>query len=147
MVKILLPPVPPASSDAVRASMRGNKSLKTRPETILEEELRRAGIDKFLQNPKELPGSPDFAFPYAKLAVFVHGCFWHRCPHCQPHFPDSNPKYWEAKFLRNTARDRRMRTLLRTQGWKTMVIWECQVKKNPQRAASRIIKALEKTNG
>lgn len=144
MTKIRLPVAPPAASASVRMSMRGNRSSKTRPEAMLVQELCKTGITGFCQNSKEFPGSPDLAFPATKLAVFVHGCFWHRCPYCRPHFPGSNAEYWAAKFARNKARDARTRTSLRAQGWSPMVVWECQLKKNPRRAVSRIVKALEK---
>jgi len=144
MAKIRLPPAPPATSSSVRASMRGNKSSKTGPESMLAQQLRKAGVNGFCQNPSDLLGSPDFAFPASRLAVFVHGCFWHRCPYCQPHFPTSNAEYWTAKFARNKARDACTRTSLRAQGWRLIVVWECQLKKNPRRVVSRIMKALEK---
>jgi len=144
MVKIRLPAAPPAASASVRASMRGNRSSKTRPEAMLAQELCKAGITGFRQNSKEFLGSPDLAFPATKLAVFVHGCFWHRCPYCHPHFPGSNAEYWTAKFARNKARDRHTRTSLRAEGWRPMVVWECQLRKNPRRAVSRIVRALEK---
>jgi len=143
MTHIRLPPAPPAKSSSVQASMRGNRSSKTRPENWLEQELFNAGIRDFCHNSQALPGSPDLVFAEAKVAVFVHGCFWHRCPYCHPHFPDSNQEYWSAKFARNKARDKRVRSLLRSQGWKPISIWECQLKKNPRRATARVLKALE----
>lgn len=144
MKHIHLPQAPPATSAAVRASMQGNKSLKTKPESILKDELKRAGIRLFIMNYKRLSGTPDLAFPSAKLAVFLHGCFWHRCPYCNPHFPDSNQEYWSAKFARNKRRDTRVRRDLRAQGWRPIVVWECKLKKNPQRTVYRIKKALKK---
>lgn len=123
--------------------MQGNKSLKTKPEFILKNVLKKAGLRSFLTNYKELPGTPDFAFPDAKLAIFLHGCFWHRCPYCNPHFPNSNQEYWSAKFARNKRRDARVRSELRAQGWRPMVVWECKLKKNPYKILYRIRKALE----
>lgn len=143
MKQIYLPPAPPASSPAIRTSMQGNKSLKTKPEFILKNVLKKAGLRSFLTNYKELPGTPDFAFPDAKLAIFLHGCFWHRCPYCNPHFPNSNQEYWSAKFARNKRRDARVRSELRAQGWRPMVVWECKLKKNPYKILYRIRKALE----
>jgi DNA mismatch endonuclease (patch repair protein) len=144
MKGIYLPPSPPATSENTKSSMRGNKSSKTKPELILLYELRRRGVTDILFNCQNLPGSPDLAFPSAKLAVFVHGCFWHRCPYCDPHFPESNQYYWSSKFARNKNRDLRDRAQLRSLGWKPIVIWECKLKKNPGLSARRIIKALEK---
>jgi DNA mismatch endonuclease (patch repair protein) len=147
MAPIRLPPAHPATSLAVRSSMRGNRSSRTKPEIVLTNELRKAEIKGFQLNCKDLPGSPDLVFQEVRLAVFIHGCFWHRCPYCQPHFPNSNQEYWEAKFARNKARDIRSRAELRSQGWKTMVVWECQLKKNARRVVSRIRKALQEADG
>lgn len=143
MKKISLPPAPPATSEAIKASMKGNKSLNTKPEIRLEKELQIAGINSFLRNSKVLPGSPDFIFPQKKLAIFLHGCYWHRCPYCKPHFPNVNLEYWEAKFRRNQARDKRVRAEIRAKGWEPLVVWECVFKKNPRRVVARIKKALD----
>jgi DNA mismatch endonuclease Vsr len=94
-------------------------------------------------NAKELPGSPDIAFPSAHLAVFVHGCFWHRCPYCNPHFPESNVEYWSAKFERNRRRDRDNRSMFRTMAWKVLTVWECQLRNSPGRVVARIIRQPE----
>ena len=138
-----LPPAPAASSPATRASMRGNRSTNTSPEAKLEVALQEAGICGYTTNAKGLPGSPDFAFPLKRLAVFVHGCFWHRCPYCQPHFPGSNVEYWTAKFQRNRERDAQNRAQLRAMGWKPLVVWECRLRVNPKAAAARIKRHLE----
>ena len=59
----------------------------------------------------------------------LHGCFWHRCPHCKPSMPKSNVEYWVVKFERNVERDERSRAALEELGWTVHVIWECQLKK------------------
>ena len=109
--------------------------------------LEDAGITGFVLNHPGLPGTPDLVLADAKLAVFVNGCFWHRCPYCLPHFPESNKQYWEAKFARNKIRDIRVRKELRLLGWKPIVIWECHLKKKPQRVLFRIKRAIEESNG
>ena len=147
MRRISLPPSPAATSASIRKSMQGNKSANTKPEIMLKVELKKAGIEHFTLSQQELPGSPDLAFPEYKLAIFVHGCFWHRCPYCHPHFPAANKEYWSAKFARNKARDSLARITLRELGWRTITIWECQLKKDPLRVVSRIRKALEKSVG
>lgn len=78
---------------------------------------------------KGLPGKPDIAFPGRKKVIFVHGCFWHqhqKCPMGMP--PSSNLAYWGPKLARNVERDRENLAALKQNGWKAMVIWECQVK-------------------
>ena len=142
-----LPAAPPASSAAVAASMRGNRSSKTSPEAVLARAFEEAGISGYVPDAKGLPGSPDVAFPRKHLAVFVHGCYWHRCPHCRPLFPHSDTEYCHAKFERNRRRDARVRVQLRVLGWKTSVLWECQVKSHPQRAAARVARRLEGLGG
>lgn len=142
-----LPKAPSASSPAIRASMQGNRSAGTKPEAALAHLLRRAGVSGWQAHVVNLPGSPDFAFHEALLALFVHGCFWHRCPYCSPHFPERNTAYWVAKFARNKARDMRARSCLRADGWRVLTVWECQLRKAPARVISRIRKALVQVHG
>lgn len=65
------------------------------------------------------------------MAIFVNGCFWHRCPHCQPKVPKSHPEYWEAKFAANRARDARKADQLEAAGWHVATVWECEVRRQP----------------
>ncbi|MYC35229.1 MAG: DNA mismatch endonuclease Vsr [Chloroflexi bacterium] len=132
-----LPPAPPATSPAVRSSMVGNRSANTRPEQSMRDALTALGLDHFVLHPA-LPGKPDITFYAEKVAVFVHGCYWHRCPHCSPHFPSTNQDYWTAKFARNRARDKRNTTALKELGWLVVVVWECKVRKNPKQQARRV---------
>jgi DNA mismatch endonuclease (patch repair protein) len=76
---------------------------------------------------KKLPGSPDLVFPRRRLALFVHGCFWHRHRGCRfAYNPKSNVEFWKGKFKNNVARDRRVRGELEGLGWNVAIIWECQ---------------------
>lgn len=75
-----------------------------------------------------LPGTPDLVFPQRKIAVFVHGCFWHRHVNCRKASkPRSAIEFWTAKFERNIARDRRVRRALRKLGWQVVTVWQCEV--------------------
>ena len=132
-----LPPAPPATSSAVRSSMIGNRSANTRPEQLMRDALAALDLGHFVSHPP-LPGTPDIAFDAEKVAVFVHGCYWHRCPHCSPHFPSTNQEYWTAKFARNRARDKRNTATLKELGWVVVVVWECKVRKNPKQQARRV---------
>lgn len=132
-----LPAPPPAASAAVRSSMIGNRSANTRPEVAMRYALTRRGIGHFVLHPS-LPGKPDIVFTDEKVAVFVHGCYWHRCPYCSPHFPNRNQDYWTAKFARNRARDKRNAAELKRMGWRVVVVWECKVRKDPGRQARRV---------
>ena len=122
-------PSPPASSYAVHKSMQGNKRANTKPELLVRERLRKAGLAGYRLQWK-VPGHPDIAWPGKRVAVEVRGCFWHRCPHCKPSTPKKNTEYWEAKFARNTERDAENVRKLEELGWRVHVIWECQLKKN-----------------
>ena len=65
-----------------------------------------------------------------KIAIFVNGCFWHRCPKCNPSQPKRNVEFWEAKFRRNVERDRAAVAALTQMGWTPITIWECELKKD-----------------
>ena len=91
--------------------------------------LRELGYPGYRLDWKKAPGHPDIAYPGRKLAVFINGCFWHRCPVCKPSVPKRNTAYWEAKFARNVERDEQTRRALESDGWRVLVIWEHQLKK------------------
>ena len=124
-------PVPPrATSPAVSAVMRGNRGKNTRPEMAVRRVLRRLGY-RYRLHPKEPLGAPDIAFFGRRKLIFVHGCFWHqhqskRCP-LRAH-PKSNVYYWKPKLRSNSERDRRVKRHLIANGWRVLVIWECQTR-------------------
>jgi len=105
----------------------------TKPEVLLGAELERRGFT-VTRNVRELPGCPDIVLSTRRLAVFVHGCFWHGCP---SHFtvPRHNRRWWLTKIEGNRARDRRKADRLRRLGWSVVTIWEHDP---PTRAADRI---------
>lgn len=113
----------------VRKSMQGNKGKDTKPELLVRERLRAAGLTGYRLHWK-VPGRPDVAWPGKRTALFINGCFWHRCPHCQPRMPKSNVEYWTVKFDRNLERDERNLRELHEMGWTVHVVWECQLKKD-----------------
>jgi len=109
-------------------SMQGNKRRDTKPELKVRQMLREAGFPGYRLQWKKVPGRPDIAYPGRKIAIFVNGCFWHRCPKCNLPLPASNQEFWKAKFQRNIERDQRKITELEELGWKVFVIWECELK-------------------
>ncbi len=131
--------VPPASSEAVRHSMQGNRSKNTKPELLVRRCLREAGLTGYRLQWKGAAGRPDIAFPGRRVAIFVHGCFWHRCPYCNPSEPRSNVDFWNAKFRRNQERDRRDCQALLEAGWTVIVVWECRLKKHRVRRTMEAI--------
>jgi DNA mismatch endonuclease, patch repair protein len=114
----------------------GNRSTELRMVALLRQ-ARITGWRRHLP----LPGRPDFAWPAARVALFVDGCFWHGCPYCRPPMPKTNAAYWVAKVAKNVGRDRRVRRLLRTQGWSVLRVWEHSLA-NPGRVAQRITAAI-----
>jgi DNA mismatch endonuclease (patch repair protein) len=104
-------------------------------------ELRSLGLTLEC-GPSDIVGRPDIVFRKSRFVAFVHGCFWHRCPRCNPHFPGRNAAYWGTKFERNRIRDNRVRRLLVRGGWRTAVVWECQVRDDAAAQAARIARRL-----
>lgn len=121
--------------------MSGIRSRDTRPEILVRRFLHRAGL-RFRLGGSGLPGRPDLILPRWRTVVFVHGCFWHRHPGCPyAYHPKSRQRFWERKFSENIARDRRSIRKLRKLGWRTLVIWECQVNdKGLERLLLRLMK-------
>lgn len=110
------------------AVMRRVKGRDTSPELALRRILREAGIGYRLGG-AGLPGRPDVVMKGRRVALFVHGCFWHGhdCPRGVRQ-PKSNAAYWIAKIARNRARDVSARTALEADGWRVVTVWECEMK-------------------
>lgn len=106
---------------AIKKSMKGNKRVNTKPELLVRQRLRAAGLTGYRLEWK-VPGKPDIAFPGRKIAIFVNGCFWHRCPKCNPSQPKRNVEFWEAKFRRNVERDRAAINALTQMGWTPITV-------------------------
>lgn len=129
--------MPHEVSIATRHVMQANRSKNTKPELLVRQKLREAGLPGYRLHWKKAPGKPDVCYPGRKVAVFVHGCYWHRCPYCALPLPKTNVDFWEAKFARNRARDERDQRLLLSQGWKVLVVWECRLKGERQDTTMR----------
>lgn len=116
-------------AEHTRRSMSSNRPAGTQPEVRLRKALWRAGIRGFRKNFSGLPGRPDLAFRKSKLAVYVHGCFWHGCPNCgKQTIPKRNSAFWEEKFRSTLARDVGAQAGLGAIGFRVLVIWECELK-------------------
>ena len=133
---------PAPSSDVTTKVMKANKGKNTGPEMCLRSLLRSHGYPGYRINWKGAPGHPDIAYPGRKVAIFVNGCFWHRCPTCNLPLPKSNTEFWREKFERNVARDRRKTSELESMGWTVITVWECELRKEPEFVVSRIIRIL-----
>jgi DNA mismatch endonuclease, patch repair protein len=124
---------------AVMGAVRSHGNRST--ELLVIAIFRAHGIKGWRRH-QPLKGKPDFVFQRERLAVFVDGCFWHGCPkHLR--MPSSNVVYWNAKIQRNMARDHRVNTQLRGQGWTVIRIWEHALSE-PKRIAARLLRLLEK---
>jgi DNA mismatch endonuclease Vsr len=122
--------------------MRANRAKGTSPELLLRRLLRAASHPGYRLHWKKAPGRPDIAYPGRKVAIFVNGCYWHRCPRCHPPMPKAHADFWEAKFIANEARDARQVDELRAAGWDVVTVWECELKREPGRVVSRVIESL-----
>jgi DNA mismatch endonuclease (patch repair protein) len=130
------------SKKARSAVMGAVRSHGNRSTELLVIAIFRAHGIKGWRRHQALRGKPDFVFRRERLTVFVDGCFWHGCPR-HLRMPASNVEYWNAKIGRNMARDRRVNSELRREGWAVMRIWEHALSK-PERVAARLLRVLEK---
>lgn len=116
--------------------IRGNNTV---PEQLVRSALWRLGFRFRLKS--RLPGRPDIVFPRERIAVFVDGCFWHRCP---DHYsrPATNARSWEKKITGNVRRDRAVDEKLTADDWEVLRFWEHEVKADPAHVASRIAEQI-----
>lgn len=107
--------------------MRAVRSRDTSPERVVRKLVASLGVRYRLQG-KNVPGKPDLVFAGLKKVVFVHGCFWHR-HRCRKgcSMPSTRAAFWQEKFARNVARDAAVKRLLRREGWRALIVWECQL--------------------
>ena len=107
--------------------MRSIISKSTKPELVLRRFLFSKGY-RYRKNYNKLPGRPDIVFISRKIAIFVHGCFWHQHKDCEiTNKPRSNTTFWKEKFSKNLERDKRNQRDLQKMGWDPKVIWECEI--------------------
>lgn len=122
-------PIP--SSEVTSRVMSSIKAKNTKPEMILRKLLWKSGLRGYRLHWKGVEGRPDIAYPGKKIAIFINGCYWHRCPKCDLPIPKTNADFWKTKFSRNVARDAYKKKVLEDQEWKILTFWECDIKENP----------------
>lgn len=110
-----------------RKNMQHIRSTNTRPEEIVRKYLFSQGL-RYRKNDKRFPGKPDLVFPKYRTVVFVNGCFWHMHDCGRFVWPKSNQEYWKKKILRNVERDNKNYDALKEEGWKVIIVWECELK-------------------
>ena len=106
--------------------MQAVKSSDTKPELIVRRCLYRMGY-RYRLHRKDLPGKPDIAFIARRKAIFVHGCFWHRHGCRKGHLPKSRLEYWRPKLEANVIRDQAKIDELKSLGWRSLVVWQCEL--------------------
>lgn len=104
------------------------RSTNSKPEETVRKYLFSKGL-RYRKNVRRLPGCPDIVLPKYRTVIFVNGCLWHKHDCGRFVWPSSNEEYWHQKISRNIERDAENQKLLMEQGWRVLVIWECQLKK------------------
>lgn len=133
-----LPTTPQRSR--MMANIRGKN---TKPELNLRHALFAAGF-RYRLHRRDLPGSPDMVFSKYHAVLFVHGCFWHRHQGCRyATTPKSNSEFWHLKFDGNVSRDLRNLALLRQEGWRVAMVWECALKRSLQDVVATVEEWLQ----
>lgn len=135
----------PKTTETRSRIMSAIRSKNTKPELIVRRLLGDLGVRGYRLHSKKIPGRPDISFRTKGIALFIHGCFWHRCPVCSKQYPKSNRSYWMPKLRANVERDKRKEKELRKAGWKVLVIWEHELKsgKLPLRVKNALQKASQ----
>jgi DNA mismatch endonuclease, patch repair protein len=117
------------------------KGKDTKPEIRLRKLLSAEGVKGYRLNYTKLTGKPDIVFPRQKLAVFIDGCFWHKCPRCFVE-PATRKEFWLKKIEGNLKRDRLANKRLRKDSWKILRFREHTVKQNPEKILTKIVYEL-----
>jgi len=108
--------------------MAAVQSENTQIEILVRRYLWSNGI-RYRLHPAHLPGKPDIVIPRYKLAIFVHGCFWHGHENCTlGRLPKSRVEYWREKIEKNKFRDRQVEEKLEAEGWQFLIVWHCQLR-------------------
>lgn len=132
------------SSERRSEIMSHIRSQNTSIEILVRQQLFALGL-RYRINYKPLPGKPDIVFTKKKVAIFIHGCFWHghdaRCRYS--HISKSRTEYWSEKIARTKMRDKQHLADLEANGWHVLVIWECEIRQNLSLAIEKITKYLD----
>jgi len=116
------------------------RGKNTRPEVKLRKLLWSEGVRGYRIH-YNLPGKPDIVFTKKKIAIFMDGCFWHKCPVCFQE-PETRKEFWMKKIQSNIDRDKKVDKQLKDDGWTVIRIWEHEIKKEPENAVKKIIALL-----
>ncbi len=125
-------------AESTRRSMKGNKSRDTKPEIALRKGLWSAGLRGYRKNVRKLPGTPDVVFGRAKLAIFVHGCFWHGHECGRARVPTQNRAFWAEKIRLNQERHAAHESALLSKGYAVLTFWECELRREQEALINRV---------
>jgi DNA mismatch endonuclease (patch repair protein) len=115
------------------------KGRDTKPEILVRSLVHRMGF-RFRLHGRDLPGKPDIVLPRHGKVIFVHGCFWHGHRRClRSKRPTTHKRFWNRKLDQNIERDERFRRMLRRMGWRVLVVWECETRKQ-----EKLLRKLER---
>jgi len=118
------------------------RSKNTKPELIVRSALFRQGY-RFRIHRKDLPGCPDIVFSSRKVAIFIHGCFWHLHQGCRDGtIPKTSTAQWKAKLERNVLRDEEHVLRLEEMNWRVLTVWDCEIQKSLDDVIKRIVSFL-----
>lgn len=121
--------------------MSGIRSKDTKPELFVRKALHARGF-RYRLGGAGLPGRPDLVFPSRKIAIFIHGCFWHRHECRYFKWPDSNSDFWVQKINKNAERDACNLSALEAMGWRVCIVWECKLRETRYQEPNRVIEHL-----
>lgn len=126
--------------------MSGIRSKDTKPEMTVRRYLHAKGF-RYRLHARDLPGSPDLVLPKYRVAILVHGCFWHRHAGCRfATTPASNIERWSIKFQANIDRDAKKLASLQAAGWRVIIVWECELRLNPAERLERLALEITQAN-
>ncbi len=131
------------SKEVRSKNMSHIRSTNSKPEEIVRKYLFSKGF-RYRKNVRTLPGCPDIVLPKYHTVILVNGCFWHKHDCGRFVLPSSNTEYWIPKINRNVERDKQNHKKLIDMGWKVLIIWECELKKNVREdRLERLIKEIK----
>lgn len=138
IVSVMADVVSPEKRSQMMSGIKGKNSL---PEMLVRKALFAMGY-RFRLHRRDLPGTPDIAMPSRKIAIFVHGCFWHAHQGCKyAKMPSTRTEFWTTKLRGNVDRDQRAVDNLAEMGWRVLNVWECSTR-DPE-AAAGLLGALQ----
>ena len=128
------------TKDQRKLNMSRIQAKNTKPEVKVRKLLFANGIRGYRIH-YDLPGKPDIVFTKQKIAIFIDGCFWHKCP-LDFQEPETRKEFWMKKIQSNIERDRKVNEQLKSDGWMVIRIWEHEIKKEPENTVKKIISIL-----